>query len=41
MHSIYFYRDKQGRRPVADYLDELVDRKDKDSRIKLKRFKTT
>ena len=41
MHPIYFYRDKQGRCPIADYLDELADRKDKDSRIKLKRFKTT
>lgn len=38
MHPIYFYRDKQGRRPVADYLDELADRKDKDSRIKLKKI---
>ena len=28
MHPIYFYRDKQGRRPVADYLDELANRKD-------------
>ena len=38
MHQIYFYRDKQGRRPVADYLDELAARKDKDSRIKLKKI---
>ena len=38
MHPIYFYRDKQGRRPVADYLDELATRKDKDSRIKLKKI---
>ena len=38
MHPIYFYSDKQGRRPVADYLDELADRKDKDSRIKLKKI---
>ena len=38
MHPIYFYCDKQGRRPVADYLDELADRKDKDSRIKLKKI---
>ena len=38
MHPIYFYRDKQGRRPVANYLDELAARKDKDSRIKLKKI---
>ena len=38
MHPIYFYRDKQGRRPVIEYLDELAARKDKDSRIKLNKI---
>jgi len=38
MHPIYFYRDKQGRRPVIEYLDELAARKDKGSRIKLKKI---
>lgn len=38
MHSIYFYRNKQGRRPVADYLDELAARTDKDSQIKLSKI---
>ncbi|MBQ9411768.1 MAG: type II toxin-antitoxin system RelE/ParE family toxin [Oscillospiraceae bacterium] len=37
MHEIYFYRDKSGKRPVADYLAELAGRKDEDSRIKLKK----
>lgn len=39
MHQIYFYRDKSGRRPVADYLTELASRKDKDSRIKLNKIR--
>lgn len=34
MHKIYFYRDKNGREPVLDYLQELSRKKDKDSRIK-------
>lgn len=34
MHDIIFYRDKNGRRPVADYLDELENSKSKDSRVK-------
>lgn len=34
MHSIYFYKDKNGKEPVLDYLKELSKRKDKDSRIK-------
>ena len=38
MHPIYFYRDKQGRRPVIEYLDELAARSDKDSRIKLNKL---
>ena len=39
MHQIYFYRDRNGRRPVADYIMELADRSDKDSRIKLNKIR--
>ncbi len=35
MHEIYFYRGKDGKSPVAEYLRELARRSDKDSRIKL------
>lgn len=35
MHEIYFYREKNGKQPVADYIRELAGRADKDSRIKL------
>ena len=38
MHPIYFYRDKQGKCPVAEYLDSLAAKSDKDSRIKLKKI---
>ena len=38
MHSIYFYRDKQGKQPVVEYLDSLAAKSDKDSRIKLKKI---
>lgn len=34
MHKIYFYKDKNGKEPVLEYLKELVSKKDKDSRIK-------
>lgn len=34
MNSIYFYKDKNGKEPVLDYLKELSKRKDKDSWIK-------
>lgn len=34
MHRIYFYRDKNGKSPVLEYLTELSQKKDKDSRIK-------
>lgn len=38
MHSIYFYRDRQGKQPVVEYLDSLAAKSDKDSRIKLKKI---
>lgn len=34
MHKVYFYKDKNGKSPVLDYLRELMSKKDKDSRIK-------
>ena len=39
VHRIYFYKDKSGKRPVADYLMELAGKKDKDSRIKLNKIR--
>lgn len=38
MHEIHFYRAKDGSRPVADYIIELKQKNDKDSRIKLKKI---
>lgn len=35
LHRIYFYKDKDGKEPVAEYLTELASKNDKDSRIKL------
>ena len=35
MHDVYFYKDKQGRQPVKEYLDELKKRTDKNSRVLL------
>ena len=34
MHNIVFYKDKNGKEPVYEYLRELSQNKDKDSRIK-------
>lgn len=39
MHPIYFYRDAQGRCPIADYITELSHKNDKDSRIKLNKLR--
>lgn len=38
LHSIYFYRDKNGKSQVEDYLTELAGMTDKDSRVKLKKI---
>ena len=38
MHKIYFYKDKNGNEPVKEYINKLANRKDKDSRIKLKKI---
>lgn len=34
MHEIHFYRDRNGKEPVLEYLRELSRKKDKGSRIK-------
>ncbi len=39
MHKIFFYADKNGRRPVYEYISELAQKKDKDSRIKLNKIR--
>lgn len=38
MHKIFFYRDWNGKEPVLDYLRELSEKTDKDSRIKLNKI---
>lgn len=38
MHKIYFYKEKDGSRPVADYILQLKSKGDKDSRIKLNKI---
>lgn len=38
MHQIHFYTAKDGSRPVADYIIELKNRTDKDSRVKLNKI---
>ena len=39
MHKIHYYIDKNGNSPVADYLEELASKKDKDSRIKFTKIR--
>lgn len=39
MYKIHFYRDKKGIEPVAEYIAELAERKDKASRIKLNKIR--
>ena len=39
MYGIYFYEDRQGNCPIADYIEKLGKRKDKESRIKLKKIR--
>lgn len=38
LYEIYFYKDKNGREPVSEYIAELSGKKDKDSRIKLNKI---
>ena len=35
MYDIFFYRDRNGKEPVLEYIRALDSRKDKDSRVKL------
>ena len=39
MHQIHFYKDKNGKEPVAEYITELAQKNDKDSRIKLNKIR--
>ena len=39
MYKIYFYRDKDGNEPVADYIAKLASKNDKDSRIKANKIR--
>lgn len=39
LHPIHFYKDRNGREPVAEYLRELAKGKDKDSRVKLNKIR--
>ena len=39
LHKIFFYRDRNGNEPVAEYIAELAERSDKDSRIKLNKIR--
>ena len=38
LHEIIFYKDRSGRVPVLEYMQELGKRKGKDSRIKLNKI---
>ena len=39
MYKAIFYRDKNGREPVLEYIKELASRSDKSSRIKLQKIR--
>ena len=39
MHNIYFYKDKNGKEPVLEYLRELESSGGKDNRIKLNKIR--
>ena len=38
MFKVFFYKDKNGESPIADYLQALAAKSDKDSRIKLNKI---
>ena len=38
MYEIHFYKDKNGQEPVLNYIKDLKNHKDKDSRIKLNKI---
>lgn len=39
MYEIHFYKDKNGKAPVKEYIAALASKKDKDSRIKLTKIR--
>lgn len=39
MHEVHFYKDRSGHEPVAEYIAELAQKGDKDSRIKLNKIR--
>lgn len=38
MYKIYFYKDKNGKSPVVEYMEELAKKRGKDSRIKMEKI---
>lgn len=38
MYSVYFYKDKNGKQPVLDYMRELSTQNTKDAKIKLRKI---
>jgi len=39
VHKVFYYRDRNGKSPIADYLRDLTTKRDKDSRIKLQKIR--
>lgn len=39
LYEIHFYKDKNGKEPVKEYITELAGKSDKDSRIKLTKIR--
>ena len=39
MYKVIYYKDRNGRKPVAEYIDGLAEKTDKDSRIKLAKIR--
>ena len=39
-YSVIFYKDKRGRVPIADYMDELAKTSHKDARIKYRKVRS-
>lgn len=39
MYKVRFYKTRDGREPIAEYIAELANKDDKDSRIKLKKIR--
>ena len=38
MYNVYYYKDKNGKSPIVDYIRKLSNKNDKDSRIKLNKI---